>query len=168
MSMAIYYSKIHTCSKVFQLSEEEKTVHRSVLWLPLVQGISCGPRIPGNSSLCEECCSCEWHCWKGKKTSWYRSTFKIITNWLIVMYCTFYYRDVTSWPSLLIQCKVRRPESTWSRSSSSTASWWQSSWRKNWKSAKATKITPKSLYFHSLCDISSMQIWNKVVFKWWV
>ena len=25
MSMAIYYSKIHACSKVFQLSEEEKT-----------------------------------------------------------------------------------------------------------------------------------------------
>ena len=95
---------------VFQLSEEEKTVHHSILWLPLVQDISCGPRIPGNSNLCEECCSCEWHCWKGKKTSWYRSTFKIITNRMIVMYCTFYYSDVISWRSLLTQCIVRRPE----------------------------------------------------------
>ena len=70
--------------------------------------------------------------------------------------------------SLLIQCIVRRPEITWYRLSSSTASWWQSSRRKNWKSAGATKIIPKSLYFHSLGDISSMQTWNKVLFKWWV
>ena len=40
-------------------------------------------RIMGNWNLCEDCCSCEWHCWKGKKTSCYRSIFKIITNQLI-------------------------------------------------------------------------------------